>query len=473
MHYRGIQTCGLVLFAEESIAGYFGPERQQPGAAQKGAVMRYAKVREICDTFAVESIQAVAEAFTEELEKALQNQSSSLKILPSYLSSPSGQERGDYIAIDFGGTNVRVMLISLLGNGRYAIGKRMGRPLADAARGYDLTALDATGEELFAFVAELVENVLDAERDYALGLTFSYPMRQDAIDKACLIEWTKEIKTSATAGRDIKSMLSQALRGRGLHRINPVAIINDTVAAFMAGTYSHPDVCMGSICGTGHNTCYREASLYTDAGLPMVVNIEAGNFSLAAGNPYDRFLDSSSLDPGKQLFEKMVSGKYMGELFRLLLLDLVDKKLLPAMHSAEASISRPFVAGAEILNWLSVDGPAERVYIDNWLNEHGFPPYQNDDREILAMAANAILNRAIRLIAASFQAVLSRATDKQSDLAVAIDGSVFEKIPGFSRKIEMLLNQNLPGSTIKLIHTAHGSNIGAAVAAAQKAVFSL
>lgn len=431
--------------------------------------MKYAKVREICDTFNVKSIKTITEAFTDELEKALQNQSSSLKILPSYLTSPSGQEQGDYIAVDFGGTNVRVMLISLLGNGRYAVVKKISRPLADAAQGYDLTAPSATGGELFAFVAELVENVLNTKRDYSLGLTFSYPMRQDAIDKAALIEWTKELKTGATVGMDIKSMLSQALQGRGLHRINPVAIINDTIAAFMAGAYSHSNVCVGSICGTGHNTCYREASLHTGAGLPMIINIEAGNFSLAPGNLYDQLLDRSSFDPGKQRFEKMVSGKYMGELFRLLVLDMADQSLLPAMRTAEAGILRPFAVGAEILNWLNVDGPVEKVYIDNWLNKHGFPPFQDQDRAILTMAANAILNRAIRLIAASFQALLNRGTDKQSRLAVAVDGSVFEKIAGFSSKIEMLLNRTRTGPAIALIHTVSGSNIGAAVAAAQKA----
>lgn len=425
-----------------------------------------AKLREICDAFTTSSVKTVAEAFAGELEKALQGQESSLRILPSYLSSPSGQEQGDYVAVDFGGTNIRVMLISLVGNGRYTINERVGRPLADVKGGYDLTSPSATGEQLFAFVAELVGNVVDAERDYPLGLTFSYPMRQEAIDKASLIEWTKEIKTAATVGKDIKSMLKRALLGRGLHRIKPVAIINDTVAALMAGAYSHPEVCMGSICGTGHNSCYREVTLYAASGFPMIVNTESGNFSLAGGNRYDRLLDQASLDSGRQLFEKMVSGKYMGELFRLVLLDLVEKGLLPAVFHGKCGIYRPYLVGAEVLSWLVAESPLEKSYIDKWLNDLGFPSLKDGDRAMLTTVANAILDRSIRLIAASFQAVLGRAAAQSSNLAIAIDGSVFVKVPGFSKKIETILSQNLHSRKVRLIHTEHGSNIGAAVAAA-------
>ncbi len=428
--------------------------------------MPCAKVREICAAFAVESIEIVSQAFAAELERALRGQNSSLSILPSFLTSPSGEEQGEYIAIDFGGTNVRVMRVSLLGDGRYTTGRKVARPLADLAQGYDLTTPDTTGEELFDFIAALVKRITDAENDYALGLTFSYPMQQKAIDKAVLIEWTKEIKTSATVGRDIKSLLGQALRKQGLHRIEPVAIINDTVAALMAGAYSHSEVCMGSICGTGHNTCYLESSLHTLHGHPMIINTEAGNFSSVRVNSYDRHLDQNSLDPGKQRLEKMTSGKYIGELFRLILLDLMDQSLLPKAFQ-ESSIWHPLSVDARILSSLRGHGLTERRYLQQWLNERGLSVYGASEQNLLAVIAEAILGRASGLIAASFLAILRRNKGVHSDLAVAIDGSIFEKVTGFSADIELFLNQGIKGSVVRLIHTADGSNIGAAVAAAQ------
>lgn len=42
---------------------------------------------------------------------------SSMKMLPSYVTAlPNGTEKGNFLALDLGGTNFRVLLIRLLGN---------------------------------------------------------------------------------------------------------------------------------------------------------------------------------------------------------------------------------------------------------------------------------------------------------------------------------------------------------------------
>ena len=43
---------------------------------------------------------------------------------------------------------------------------------------------------------------------------------------------------------------------------------------------------------------------------------------------YDKAIDDNSINPKKQIFEKMISGMYMGELARLVLEKLVDAGLL-------------------------------------------------------------------------------------------------------------------------------------------------
>ncbi len=43
---------------------------------------------------------------------------------------------------------------------------------------------------------------------------------------------------------------------------------------------------------------------------------------------YDQTLDAASLHPDTQLFEKMISGKYQGEIVRLICLDLIQQGLL-------------------------------------------------------------------------------------------------------------------------------------------------
>jgi hexokinase len=58
----------------------------------------------------------------------------------------------------------------------------------------------------------------------------------------------------------------------------------------------------------------------------MAINCEWGAFDnqheVLPRTPYDIIIDKDSPRPGQQAFEKMVAGLYLGEIFRLALLDL-------------------------------------------------------------------------------------------------------------------------------------------------------
>jgi hexokinase len=43
---------------------------------------------------------------------------------------------------------------------------------------------------------------------------------------------------------------------------------------------------------------------------------------------WDRRVDEGSINPGKQIFEKMISGMYMGEVVRQVVADLVTEGLI-------------------------------------------------------------------------------------------------------------------------------------------------
>lgn len=422
-------------------------------------------IENIVGTFRVESADAVTEAFDTELENALQKSCSSLHILPSFLSPPTGHEKGEYIALDMGGSNVRAVCLTLYGGRKYIINRVIHKPLQDPAQGYDLTAASATGTQLFAFIADLVGRVAEPNKTYSLGFTFSYPMKQDAAHKACLTRWTKEIHTSGVIGHDIGTLLQQALEEKGLTRIAPVAILNDTVGCLMAGAYLDPAVCTGSICGTGYNTCYVEATINNHNGA-MIVDMESGNFSLAPSNCYDQMLDRNSADPGRQRFEKMVSGKYMGELLRLAILDLAQQGLLPLSDKSYNELQKPFVFGAEALTWLISNHREWGESMDTMNHWHDILLSTRSVKS-LAAVARAIVTRAEILITASFTAILARCRSGDRRMAVAVDGSVFEKMPGFSQGIERLLSYSVKSAPVDLLHVQDGSVLGAAIAAAQ------
>lgn len=46
--------------------------------------------------------------------------------------------------------------------------------------------------------------------------------------------------------------------------------------------------------------------------------------SRVARTKYDIIIDESSNKPGEQSFEKMIAGLYLGEVFRLIVTDLID-----------------------------------------------------------------------------------------------------------------------------------------------------
>ncbi len=421
-------------------------------------------VRETCDLYRVDlsSVKKIADGFNEELDRALAGQKSSLKILPSFLSAPTGREKGNYIAIDFGGSNVRVTLVRLKGKGSYEILKQTSRLLKDPQGRYDYTTAHTSGREVFAFVADLVAEVLAGAWPDKLGLTFSYPMHQNSVSSARLIRWTKELKPSQTIGRDIGKMLEEALKNRGII-IKPAAIINDTVAVFLAGRYYDSGVCAGSICGTGHNTCYLEMSGRT-ADMPgMVVNTEAGNFSLLPGNCYDHVLDQETEDPGQQKLEKMVSGKYLGELLRITMRDLGEKGVLLAYSPSSSIWNQPFSLSTEVLGWLQSEDYEGKVLLD-WIEKNGIDV---EDYAVFKLVSTAILDRAMKLIAATFVAILERTPQFNTERRViAVDGALFYHIPGFSQSIQNILQGEMKDFGIALLGMPNGSNVGAAVAAA-------
>ena len=74
-------------------------------------------------TFAVSTarLRIMMEAFRGEMRRGLNGKPSSLRMLPAYVDRPTGRERGTFLALDLGGTNVRVLQVDLPGDGRLPV----------------------------------------------------------------------------------------------------------------------------------------------------------------------------------------------------------------------------------------------------------------------------------------------------------------------------------------------------------------
>ncbi|KAH9489942.1 Hexokinase-1 [Bulinus truncatus] len=124
-------------------------------------------------------------------------------------------------------------------------------------------------------------------------------------------------------------------------KVEIVAVVNDAVGTLMSAAHGDRNCEIGLILGTGCNACYME---YLDnVGTwkndedhhpnQVIINTEWGAFGDNGcldfmRTEYDRELDTFSINPGKQIMEKMISGMYMGEIVRLVLERLTNEGLL-------------------------------------------------------------------------------------------------------------------------------------------------
>ena len=199
---------------------------------------------EVKDEFTLdkETLQEVAAAFRRDLECGVKNpDDSSLRMLKSYVGLPDGSEQGEYLALDFGGTNVRVLRIALQGKGQFKVLKKVAKPLIVPGV-YDFIGPDSRAEDMFDFIAGLVDEAIEEDHatKYLLGHTFSFPSKQTDIYNARLIIWTKEFATAGVEGEVVNDLLKAALQRQGIANVEPVAVINDTVAVLLAAAHPKP-----------------------------------------------------------------------------------------------------------------------------------------------------------------------------------------------------------------------------------------
>ena len=123
-------------------------------------------------------LQEIARDFERDMVAGLNGESSSLKMLPSFLDIPDGSESGRYLAVDFGGSNVRVIELDI-SNRKWEMTKRVTFSLRDGAK--DFTSSKMKAQELFDFIALHVKDMVEPNVQYCLGHTFSFPCRQEGV----------------------------------------------------------------------------------------------------------------------------------------------------------------------------------------------------------------------------------------------------------------------------------------------------
>ncbi|KAG6357798.1 hypothetical protein INS49_013677 [Diaporthe citri] len=285
-------------------------------------------------------LKEIVGRFEKELAEGLEKDSQNIAMYPTWVFGfPTGRENGQYLTIDLGGTNLRVCWITLKGHDQETDVLQDTYKVPDDIK-------TGSADELWGLITDSLEDFLDKHElqgteDYPLplGFTFSYPIHQDYIDRGRLVTWTKGFEIKGVEQEDVVIQLGEALSRRELP-VRIIALINDTVGAMIASAYKDPETIIGAIFGTGCNAAYMEdvGSIPKISGsglapeLPLAINCEYGAFDnshrVLPRTKYDIEIDEESAKPGEQAFEKMSAGLYLGELFRLVILDLYERGIL-------------------------------------------------------------------------------------------------------------------------------------------------
>lgn len=76
-----------------------------------------------------------------------------------------------------------------------------------------------------AFLTEYSDKPTD-DGDLKLGMTFSFPVEQTALDKGTILTWTKGFSAKNAIGHDVVQLLQDAFDRKHLH-VKCVALVND------------------------------------------------------------------------------------------------------------------------------------------------------------------------------------------------------------------------------------------------------
>ncbi|KAF4629987.1 hypothetical protein G7Y89_g8156 [Cudoniella acicularis] len=396
--------------------------------------------------FSDDDVRRTVAEFIVEMNEGLAQNATTMSQIPTYVTGvPNGTEKGLYLAVDLGGTNFRVCSIQLHGDTTFSLTQ------SKVAIPKELMVAK-TAKELFAFLAKQIELFLKAHHEdhfeahvrrrqtvstpegyrdehiFRLGFTFSFPVHQIGINRGTLIRWTKGFDIQDAVGQDVCALLQKEIDLLRLP-VKVAALVNDTVGTLMARSYTSPGktgTLLGAIFGTGTNGAYVEklskitkpmAGEYDKTTSEMVVNTEWGSFDnglkVLPNTIYDQILDQDSVNPGIQMFEKRVSGMFLGEILRIVLVKMMKDPSIPLFRddnsshndfktTASVDVDSPlhtqWAVDSSILSVAEADNSPNlgtlRQFVEKFL---GVDAASLEDVQAVKVIAHAIAKRAARL----------------------------------------------------------------------------
>ncbi|KAL3992872.1 hypothetical protein ACER0C_010146 [Sarotherodon galilaeus] len=444
----------------------------------------------------------ISARFQAEMKKGLSAESSAaaaVKMLPTHVrSTPDGSEKGQFLALDLGGSKFKVLRVKV----REGMGVRKGGvEMEEKIYPISKELLNGRAPELFDHVSESLKDFLHVknislEKKHPLAFTFSFPCEQTRLDKGLLLSWSKNSRARGLQGKDVVQALREAIDRTGGMDIEVLAMVNDTPGlepatfrlqgklptleprspTMMTCGFDDQYCDVGLIIGTGTNACYMEELRHVDLVEGdegrMCVNTEWGGFGDdGALNDYitefDQDVDATSINPGKQIFEKMVSGMYLGELVRLVVLKMTKLGQLFDGLVSDALMTKGKITTAHVAAMEEYKNGLKNTR--DILVELGLNPSQ-DDCIAVQHVSTIVSFRSSNLVAAGLAAILTRIKQNRHlralRITVGVDGTVYKTHPQYPKRLHKVVRRLLPECQVRFVLSDSGSSKGAALVTA-------
>ncbi|WIA31832.1 hypothetical protein OEZ86_002699 [Tetradesmus obliquus] len=441
-------------------------------------------------------MQALEDDILKQMQTGMDKANASdILMLPTYVVKlPTGDETGACYAIDIGGTNFRVVYYKL-SDKRGVIEEQVMKQVAIPKAVYTGSCnqlFDFLAEQLADFIKEQEARHKDAAASAALpvvGFCFSFAVEQQALNSGKLMGWTKGFDVDGVVGKDVVALLSEALARAG-KPCRVLALINDSVGVLTASCYMDTATEMGVILGTGTNACivdkvskmpkWKVKGVEHDTR--TAINTEWGCYGsvLLPRVKEDLELDAASgPQQGKMLIEKLMSGLYMGDCARRLLLSFAQRASLFGDVIPEALTKKDSFSTADLCE-IESDVTPHRSHVARVLQQTMgvYPDTVNlETRYLIQSIVRLVVRRSARMAAVLLVAVLRLQGWQEAPrrLVVAVDGGVFLKYHNWRVFLDTYLREAFGSRAKELTRliqfkpTADGSSFGAAVLAAAAA----
>lgn len=269
------------------------------------------------------------------------------------------------------------------------------------------------------------------------------------------------------------------------------SIVNDSSATLLSQAYEDPSTRFAVILGTGFNISVHLpiSSLapakykgfpqkWLDEATHVLVNTECSMFgkNVFPTTRWDEQLNDAHMRPDFQPFEHMISGRYLGELVRLIVVEAVQTA---GLFSGEVPdhLAEPYSFDTGTIAAMEMDNSKHLTNATAlFLSKHPLskPPAYNDIR-FVQQVSQLVSHRAAAFLATGIHALWVLRTEAEGlvpstaqHMSIGCNGSVIEKYPFFrelcqSHLDEMTTASGAQSKAISLEIAVESAIFGAAV----------